>query len=235
MGAPIQAGKQALHRVFQGGPVLHRQLGRDAGRRRPDVRREIGQGKIRLMADGRNHRHGTGGHGPDDGLFVKGPEVLQRAASAADDDHIHPGHLGKLLDAGSHVGRRSLPLHQGRAKDQLDGRIAPPGHLGNVVDDRAGPARDHPDHPGQQGQGALFPFVKQAFQGQALFQLLQFYVQCAQAVLGHLPGVKLVAARGGIEGYAAPQRHPAAVRRGKGKAQRVLPEHHALDARLIVL
>ena len=67
--------------------VRRHQLGGRRRRRCPDVGREVGQRDVDLVADAADDGHGMADDGPDDGLVVERPEVLQRTATAGEDRH----------------------------------------------------------------------------------------------------------------------------------------------------
>ena len=66
----------------------HDELGGRRWRRRAQVGDEVGDGDVGLVADRGDDRHRRGGDRPGDGLFVERPEILERSAAAADDDHV---------------------------------------------------------------------------------------------------------------------------------------------------
>jgi hypothetical protein len=80
---------------------------------------EVGDGVIDLVADRRDDRNGRAGDGPGHGLFVEGPQVLDRPAAAADDEDVDPRPGPKGVDALDDLGRRALALDPGRIDDDV--------------------------------------------------------------------------------------------------------------------
>ena len=67
-------------------------LGRRRRRRRPQVGDEVGNRDVGLVSDGGNHRNRRPRDRARDHFFVERPEVLDRAAAAADDDDVDARH-----------------------------------------------------------------------------------------------------------------------------------------------
>src|SRR5205814_8660081 len=65
----------------------HHLGGRGRGRR-AEVRHEVGNRDVDLMADGGDDRDWGGDDRPGHALLVECPEILDRSASATDDDDI---------------------------------------------------------------------------------------------------------------------------------------------------
>src|SRR5436305_6117753 len=61
-------------------------LGRRGRGRRAEVRHEVRNRDVDLMADGGDNRHWRGHDRPGHALLVERPEILDRSASATDDD-----------------------------------------------------------------------------------------------------------------------------------------------------
>src|SRR6267142_442714 len=68
--------------------ILHHELRGVGGRGRAHVRRQIGERDVHLVPDGRDHRDPRAHDGADHGLLVESPEILRRAPSPADHDHL---------------------------------------------------------------------------------------------------------------------------------------------------
>jgi len=95
-----------------------RLAGRDEFRRgrrrlRAAVRREIAEGEVGLVADGGDDRGAARADGADELLVVEAPQVLHRAAAAADHDQVDAGDRVGLLQAVDHRAGAALALHAG--------------------------------------------------------------------------------------------------------------------------
>jgi hypothetical protein len=90
-GAPDERGAVRVEQLERRAGRRRHQLGRGGGCRRTQVGGEVGQGDVGLVADAAHHRHRRRAQRPHDALVVEGPEVLERAAAAADDEHVDLG------------------------------------------------------------------------------------------------------------------------------------------------
>ena len=68
------------------------ELRRRRRRRGTDVGDEIGDGHVALVTDRRDHRHRRSRDHPRDDFLVERPEVFDRSAATADDDHVDAWH-----------------------------------------------------------------------------------------------------------------------------------------------
>src|SRR2546422_2317144 len=66
---------------------------RRARRSRADIRHEIADGEINLVADRRNDRHGRLKNRARHGFFVERPKVFKTPAAARDEDEIQSAAL----------------------------------------------------------------------------------------------------------------------------------------------
>ena len=85
---PIAEPVDPRHEVVLG---RHDDLGGSRRRRRAEIRHEVGDRDVRLVADGRNDRDGAERNRARDDLFVERPEILDRTAASRDDDDVHAG------------------------------------------------------------------------------------------------------------------------------------------------
>ena len=69
-------------------PIAGEELRGGAGRGRAQVRHEVSNGEIGLVADGGNGGHGARGQGAGDGFLVEGPQVLEASSAARDDEEV---------------------------------------------------------------------------------------------------------------------------------------------------
>ena len=136
------------------------------------------------MADGTDDRNAAGEDRPRHAFVVEAPQILQRTATAADDQHVAFVAAVGGLDGAHDLHRRFRALHRGGVDDDRQRRIAPLQYLQNIVQRRAAGGGDHPDAFGRCGQRLLELLIEQAFGAQALFQLFELLLQ--QAVAGGL-------------------------------------------------
>ena len=104
----------------------------------PKVCHEIGNGNVHFVAHCTDGGNRASGNRPGDGFFVKAPEVLQRAAAPANDQHIRHAVVLGAIDGVYDVGRRSLPLNGSGVERDRNGRATPCQHGENVVNGCAG-------------------------------------------------------------------------------------------------
>src|SRR5512136_2591838 len=65
------------------------ELRRGAGGGRADVRDEVGDRDVGLVADRADHGDWTGGDRPREALVIEAPQILEGTAAAREDEHIH--------------------------------------------------------------------------------------------------------------------------------------------------
>ena len=87
---------------------------------------QVGEGHVDLVADGRDDRHAGAGDGPRHGLLVEGPEVLEAAAAAGDDDDVGAGDPVGQRQRRDDLAIGALALDAGR-RDRGPRRIASDG------------------------------------------------------------------------------------------------------------
>ena len=109
---------EALDQLTQ---YRNRDLRGGSWRRRAPVGGMVDQRGVGLVADSRNQRDAGLRRGPYDDLLVEGPQVLQAAATAGDDQHVRPGQVRierrqgvKAADGRRDLTCRTLALHRDR-------------------------------------------------------------------------------------------------------------------------
>ncbi len=164
-----------------------------ARRRGAKVGGEVGDRGVGLVADAAHHRHRAGGDGAGDGLVVEGPEVLDAATAAGDDQHVDAGSAGGG-DGGADLRRRRIALDQGR-KD-VHGHVGrAPRQGGEDVAQRGRLGRgDDADAARQARQGALAFGREQAFALELFAQAGKGLVETAEAGAAQGLHVQLVVA-----------------------------------------
>jgi hypothetical protein len=171
----------------------------DRGGRRAHVGDEVGDRHVDLVADGRHDRCPARGDRARDDLLVEGPQVLERAAAAADDDHV-----GARVAVRARKPARDL-LGRADALD-ADGHEDDLAPRETAVDDghevaHRGPRlrRDEADAPREEGQRDLPRGVEEARGLETPAHLLERQLQGARPERLHLARDQLVAAVGRVD------------------------------------
>ena len=229
------AGMGGIQRPQQLGHVRHGDLGGVGGRGGPPVRYEVADGHVRLVAYRRDDRNIRVVDGSGHALVVKGPQVLQRTAAAAGDEHIGQAAGIGVTDGAGDLRRGLSSLHaNGQQKDLGDG-IAAAEDADHVVDRRTCRGGDDGDAPGIWRQGLFMAFVKQALLPQLFLQLLKGHTQVAGALGRQAGTVQLVGAVAGIDADTAGGDDLHTVFRAEAQAHGTAPEHNTLQTALAVL
>ena len=104
-----EVGGAPLERILERPPIRDHRLRRVRGRVRAMIRDVVDEGRVRLVADPADDGHaGREGRARHD-LVVEAPQVLDRAASAADHDHVDPAAI-EVLDRARDLSRGGLAL-----------------------------------------------------------------------------------------------------------------------------
>ena len=123
-------------------------LRRRAGRRGPHVGHKIADGEVNLMPDRRDDRQCRVEDRAGHHLFVEGPQILQTAAPARDEDKVHGQlpiancqlggvELVEQPDGGGDFLRGARALDTARHQDDLQRGVAAFDHVQHVADGRA--------------------------------------------------------------------------------------------------
>ena len=219
----------------EGRLLLDDHLGRGRGRRGPEVGDEIGDGEVDLVADGRDDGHGRAGDGPGHGLLVEGPQVLDGAAAAADDEDLDTGPAAQGLDALDDLGRGALALDAGRVDDDVEPGVAALEDAQDIADGRPRRRGHDADRPRPERQLALAGLVEQALGPELLLELLEAELEGALALGLDLVDVELVVAAGLEDADLAPADDLEAVLEVEGDlAGGRLPQDGLDDAFLVL-
>jgi len=144
------------------------------------------------VADPRDDRHRVADHRPHHPLVVEGPEVLQGAAAAGQDDHrrsvVDPAIRPAALVVAGQPGERRhdrlgrpVALHPAGGDQDPGKRPAPLQDPADIVKDRAGEAGDDADGGGTCRQRALPADVEEPLRGEAGLRLLEAEGEVAEA------------------------------------------------------
>src|SRR5690606_37000109 len=211
--------------------VGHHELGCPRGRGCAQVGDEIGDREIDLVPDGAHRGNGAGRDGPGDRLLVEGPQVLEGAAAAPDDEHVAFGARRRGPERPDELARRGLSLHGGGVDDDRHRRKAPPEDGDNVANRGPGGRRDHADAARQGRQRPLALAVEQALRRELALQKLEAAPQLAFA--GGFDGLRdeLVLAARLVQAHAPENEHLVAVFERDARAPLALAEPAAADLR----
>ena len=115
---------------------------RGGGRRgSADIGGEIRDGEVGLMADAGDDGNRAGDNGASDGLFVKSPQVFQRAAAARQDQNVGKLLAVEIADGLHDFAGSAIALHADGIKHNVQVGEAPLQDAHNVADGGAAAAR----------------------------------------------------------------------------------------------
>ena len=239
LDAPRQAMPGAVLELAelsrQLGANRHGDLCRGGRRRSTKVRCEIDQSRVGLMADRGDERDCTVGRGAHHLFLIERPQILDRAATARDDQQVGPRFdRRKAANRVRDPGRRALPLHRHRPQDNVGGAALREA-VEDVADYRARRRCHHADHARQERQPALARSLEQAFRGKRPAALLEQGEERALPRKLHPFDDDLIFGPAGIDGELARRDHLGAVLGPEGKRSRAAPPDHRVDARALVL
>ena len=216
------------------------------GRRGPHVGHKVADGEVDLVPNGRDDRQ----RGVEDRarhhLFVKGPQVLQAAAAAGDEDQVNrrsPIANSQLSsvefveqpNGRSDFLRRAIALHAAGRQDDLQRGIAAFDHVQHVANGGARGRGDQADALRVARQRA-FPFRrKQPFGLELLLELLERHLQRADALQLDLGDAQLVLPARLIHRHVPLQHDLPPVLQQRAIHLRLAPEQHAAHLRAGVL
>ena len=199
---PARAGKNAF------GQYLRRRARRGGA----EVRHKIADGKINFVADRRNHRQGGMEDGAGHGFLVEGPQVFQAAAAAGDEDQVQRrgGFLRPLVeqpDGRRDFRRRARALHRAWRQNYFHRRVAPPHHLQNIAEGRAGGGGDQADALRKAGQGPFSFGREKPFGAELLLEFFKGGLERADALQFHGQHLYLILSARLIDGDVALENH----------------------------
>ena len=192
----VQAPPQPVD-IPQPGPLVGADLlGGGRGGRRAHVGGEVGDGHVDLVAHAGHHRDRAGADGAGHGLVVEGPQILQGAAAAHQQEDVAVTAFAGAPQ-GAHDRRRGgLALHGHRVQQDFAQRVAPAQDRQHVPDRGPGGRGDHAAASRPGGRLALDRRVEQALAGQLALELLEGPLQGAVAGVLQVLGDELeIAAR----------------------------------------
>src|SRR5207245_8712112 len=235
---PPHRADQAVVEVAQGvddGLLLpHDELGGGRRRRRAQVRHEVGDREVDLVADAGDHRGLRGDDRARDDLLVEGPEVLERAAAPADDDHVDVAERVQVGDAVGDLAGGALTLDPDGPDDDVKVAEAAADDAQHVADGGAGRRGDDADLPRKLRERPLAPGVEEALGLEPRLELLDGDLERAEPLRLHELDDHLVFPAGGVDLEAPERQHVQAVLGLEADAAQAVPEEHDADLGLVV-
>ncbi len=140
-----QGAAQAGQASRQFGQIRHHQLHRGAGGGGPPIGDKIGNGEIHFVTHRRDHRNGAAVDGPGHHLFVEGPQIFQGAAAPGQDDDLHPGDRGQVVQGPGDFPGGLGPLDLHRVNQHRHPGEALPQQAQEIFDRRPGGGGDQGD------------------------------------------------------------------------------------------
>jgi len=234
--ARARGGKPAQ----QGVAVGRQQFRRGRGRRRAHVGDQVRDREVGLVAHGGDHGQPARVDRARDHFLVEGPQVLERAAAAPDQQHVERRlqrrrHAVRARDGRGDLRARALALHRYREHADRERRVAPSEHGEDVVQRGAGGRRDHAEVRREPRQCTLALGSEQAFGREPLAQQLERALQRARAGGLEFLDDELVFAACRVQAHGAAHQHAVAVRGSQARAQVAVAEHRAAHLRVAVL
>ena len=170
-----------------------------------------------------------------DDLLVEGPQVLEAAAAAREQDHVEAAQAVERADALRDLGRGALALDERGVDEHLEVGVARAQHAQDVAQHGAG-GRGHDADPARQHrQRALARGVEEALLLELLLQLLEGLLQRALAERLEQLHRQLVLAARRVDAELSAREHLHSVARPEAHQPGVgLPDHRA-QLRLLVL
>jgi hypothetical protein len=152
-------------------------LRRGRGCRAAQVRREVGDGDVGLVANARNDWHVAADDCARDDLLVEPPEILNRAATPDEEHHIHARNAADRSQRARDIGRGTVALHARGANHQVRIRISAFEDREHVANGGPVERSDQPDLPGQYWQWPFARLIEQTLGREFPLQLLERELQ----------------------------------------------------------
>ena len=188
-----QAPLQLAHEGLEGGPLGHHQLGGVGGGGRAQIRGQVAEGEVHLVADGRHDGNLRREDRPDHLLLVEAPQVFQATATSADDKNIRGlcQCVGNANTSGDFL-CGALALYFRRDDQYVRSTPASSCNFQKIPDRGAGRTGNESNPAREPRQSFLMPRNEQAFGGQSLLQLAERQLQGANAKRFDLPNNQLI-------------------------------------------
>ena len=215
--------------------VGHHRLRRRRGRRRAQVRHEIGDGEVDLVPDPADDGNRRAVHRARHHFLVEGPEILERSSAAGHDQHVALGALAGRVDHARDRLRRPGALDRHRVEHHRHRGESPSQHAQDVAYRRTGGRSNDPDAPRQERKRVLVFRVEQAFRAEPALQRIERAPQRPGARFLHVLHDELELAALGVEADLRVGEHLHAVCGRESQRPVVHAEHRAPHLAALVL
>ena len=183
--APPQTRCRRGQRVETGLSRRSSQFGSRRRRRRAQVGRQVRQGHVGLVSNTADQRNGRSTHRAHQTLVIERPQVLERAAAAAQDQGLDVGMPVRDLDRGAQRHRRIGTLDRTRIDDDADMRCPARQRRQHVVQRRGRSRGDDADRLREGGQRPLGRLIEKPFLVEASAKSKVAFVQGARPASLH--------------------------------------------------
>lgn len=228
-GQFLEAGGEGEGLFEEGLPCARDPFGGGGGGFGTEVGGKITEGKIGFVSDGGNEGDAGGGNSAGKAFLIEGPEVLEAAATAADDEEVTERFAVGGFNRANDLGGGPGSLDAG-GNDNEPAGPATPLKDGNKVT-KGGPAGrgDEGDGPGQAGKGLFTGFIKESLRAKFFLQFEKGLLEATHAIL--LKGAEndLIVAAWLVDGEAPGTDDLQPVAEAQGKAHGVIAETDAGD------
>jgi len=226
---------QRLGAAHQLAPVGRGERRRGGRRRRSLVGGEVGDGEVGLVTHAADHRNRRGRHRARDRLVVERPEILDRTATANQQQHLALAPPRGSRQRRDDRCRRVDPLHRRRVDDDRHAGRAPPQRGQHVAQRRRRGRGHHADRARHRRQRPLALRIEQALGLQSRLQLQEALVQVAGTGAAHRLDRQLVVAARLVQGDRGPHLDAIAIARREVHVLRPPAEHDRAHLRRHVL
>ena len=149
LSEPGDARGQRVNRAQPVIPIGHGEFCRTGWRRSADVSDKVGNREIDLVSYSADDRYGAVHNRPGQFLFIERPQVLQRAATAPDDQYVALVATNCGFQRGDQLGYGGIALDRRRVDDHWNRRKASTQYADNVANSGAGRGGDDTNAFGQ--------------------------------------------------------------------------------------
>src|SRR5215472_2883215 len=233
--AMLQATRESADLFFEVLSRRNHQLRRCRRSRGPQVSDKVGDGEIGLMANGGDEREFRRSDYACQPFIVESGEVFERAASPRDDYHIYFARLVEVANTRGDFAWGCFPLNLSWIYQQPSRRVSSPQYIQNVVNCRSARRGHNTDTPRQGRNRLLTRLIKQPFDCELRFELLERNLQRASALRLQIFGNKLKLAATLVHSYSPTREDLHAVVWTKSQETRLHSKHNYTKLSLTIL
>ena len=187
------------------------------------------------MADRGDNRPVRVGDRTGHHLFIKGVEILSRAATAPDNNYLDLPVFVQVIDTRGNFNTGPGALHFSGSDDDLRIRAAAVQNGQNILNSRPSEGGDNPDPTREERQGTFAFRGEEALGGEFGLELLQGQLLPAQPARLHTGRIDLQIAPGGIQTDPAPDQDLQTVLGPEAKQSSITAKHHATQLAGVIL